>query len=1172
MGFRCQNQNCLMAGTKAEFPPEIKNCPVCGTPLVSAVAFSEEEIQLIRELPYVIADPLKRALEEQNPWRKINLLKDTFLNYLKYIGLITASEFFNSPLRDRNMVALFHKTIAEPSFGSWNEFIRETIKYLKTRQHTFFDSGIFNHYERVETGKKRTLFKGEIEYTDINGDVQLKKQEATGIGMLINFRNRHIGHSLTPPDSVSENIWQEYYPVFKYLLTDLLKSEPAPMYKHEHGETYLLKSAEINTVEKGQQKPARVWIENQKQEQFDILPFYIVPGEVSLSKEDKEQIFIYESHTGKTIKFFSPEGTEKQTSGKTLNKLNLLLREKQNETNYTPAEFTKQVFISRIAEENKLLTDNLIHEKKILPEIYINRKEIEQKLHEWIGSAANIFFIAAEAGSGKTNLLVEIQRQYSKLNLPCLLIRAGRMEKNSLTEHLAFILNINPREGLENYQALSGTQDTPTTILIDGLNEAINAEDVWEEILAISKIFDAGRLKFIVASRANTGADIQRFTLNENEQELLYGENPEGENGLAVFINWLTAMNMAEMQEAWNIYTRKHKNKFNPRFTFSDIADFDRSIYNQINNPLVLRIFLETYHQKTLPKSGNRHLNIWRDWLESFSAKERVFMELLVEAVWKKGENELLLDDLINSERLKPYFNSDVQNDPYPRLKNLGWLSRYTKDLNAYLSFTVEGALLYMLGAHLRKQEPAIHLKSAKDLLKQGSKLQRFALEAMLCELALDDNFTLTTQLIDAGDDYLDICIKPSLLYLKTFGVANTLNKLMQHGTANDWKALLELDKNLTKLRLHALRKEFLTELMKQNQFTHIESIWLGLIAIITCFDKNQAVYYLTEIHKSQALIENDHNLLSLLGRCVAKYGNYDQALIFYHKSLNIKLKVLGDNDPSVAGLLNSIGLAEVKKGELDKALEFYHKSVDLKLKRLGAMHPSLSASYSNIGAVWRKKGEHEKALSYYEKSIDIKLKVLGADNTSLAPVYNNVGFLWADQGQYDEALRWYSESLRIKLKNFGTDHFSLALSYRNIGAAWRKKRDYEKAIEFYKKSLDLKIKYLGREHKDVSEILSDLGDSYLKAGQYQAAIDVYNQGFDIHNDALFMDKIGNCYVAWENPNDALSYYLQAAELNKKNEDNQKSDGLHLRIIKKSKKLAKKLGRENELPEWMKLH
>lgn len=68
------------------------------------VAFSNHQFD-------VIAYPLKRAITEQHAWTKIKLLKDTFLNYLKYLGLVTTSEFFQSPFKDKRMVALFQETI-----------------------------------------------------------------------------------------------------------------------------------------------------------------------------------------------------------------------------------------------------------------------------------------------------------------------------------------------------------------------------------------------------------------------------------------------------------------------------------------------------------------------------------------------------------------------------------------------------------------------------------------------------------------------------------------------------------------------------------------------------------------------------------------------------------------------------------------------------------------------------------------------------------------------------------------------------------------------------------------------------------------------------------------------------------------------------------------------------
>ena len=52
-----------------------------------------------------------------------------------------------------------------------------------------------------------------------------------------------------------------------------------------------------------------------------------------------------------------------------------------------------------------------------------------------------------------------------------------------------------------------------------------------------------------------------------------------------------------------------------------------------------------------------------------------------------------MVHDVLKHEILKSYFTSDVINAPYQRLKNLGWISSYTKDLNSYVGFTVEGSL-----------------------------------------------------------------------------------------------------------------------------------------------------------------------------------------------------------------------------------------------------------------------------------------------------------------------------------------------------------------------------------------------------------------------------------------------------------------------------------------------
>ena len=1186
--FICNTPSCAISISKATFPVAMP-CPVCQTMLAAASSINEDELALLQNLPYVIAYPLKKTLEEKHAWTKINLFKDTFLNYLKYLGLLSASEFFNSPFKDKRMVALFHNTLAEPSFGTWNVFIRETLAFLKEKNHSFFISEMPTYYEKIETGKKRKLFKGEIEFIDSNGDVQIKKQEASAIGMLINFRNRYLGHGLTMDASTAEQLWEEYYPIFKDLLLQMSFCKDYPMHKTEHGETFRLQSDELHLVEKQNSAQGNVWLENSAQQTLDILPFFIVPGEVAIAKEGKEQILSYESYTGKTIKFFSPEGTEKQTSGKILERLNMLLRDKQKEHPFSPNEFTKEIFLTRVAEENKLILDTLIAEKKVIPGVYVHREDMEIKLREWVGARANIFVIAAEAGSGKTNLLIEIQKQYAEHELPTLLIRAGRMEKTTMHAQLCYLFNIDERKNLAQYPAIAGTQENPTFVLIDGLNEAHEPEIFWTELFEISQQFKPGSLKFVVTSRANTAADINRYRITEEQESFLYGDNKERENQVSAYTHWLAALSMEEMKQAWEYYVQKDKSKFKPQFDFDDLATFDRALYNQISNPLVLRLFLETYQGKNLPKKGNQHLDIWSDWLSSFSKEEQAFFTALANTIWEKGENELLLDDVLKDNTLLPYFTNDQLNSPYPRLRNLGWVSRYVKDLNACIGFTVEGALLHLLGKKIESQHPSIALPEIKELLQTGSPLQQSGVGAYLQYLALNGDLNTVCELIDAGEEFIETCVTPIVLHLKTMGVKETLDILLQNPTENDWKALLRVDGTLIKLTLHSLRKELAIQGLPRNDFSWNMSIQLGLKGI-RLIDKEEGQSYLSKINLIQSHLIVEAKICNSLGDLYEHFGEYNKALEFYKQCLDIKLKTLGNQHPSVAtsytnigniwclkgeydkalefyqkcrdirlkilgaehplvaSTNNNIGNICHEKGEYDKALEFYQKCLDIRLKILGAEHPSVAFSLHNIGTSWKCKGEYDKALEFYQKSLVINLKTLGAEDPSVASTYNHIGHLWSNKGEYDKALEFHQKSLGIDLKTFGADHPSVAASYNSIGGVWTNKGEHEKAIEFYQKSLDIFLKTLGAEHPWVANSYNNIGLVLGRKGEYDKALEFYQKSLGINlktrgaehsSVATSYNNLGKNWYKKGNYTKAIKFYQKGLDIEFKTLGNQ---------------------------------
>ena len=1090
-------------------------------------------------------------------------------------------------------------------------FIRETLAFLKEKNHSFFIPELPEYYEKIETGKKRKLFKGEIEFIDSNGDVQMKKQEANAIGMLINFRNRYLGHGLTMDASTAEQLWEEYYPIFKDLLLQMSFCKDYPMYKTEHGETFRLQSDELHLVEKQNSAQGNVWLENSDQQTLDILPFFIVPGEVAIAKEDKEQILAYESYTGKTIKFFSPEGTEKQTSGKILERLNMLLRDKQKEQTYSPEAFTKEIFLARVAEENKLILDTLIAEKKVIPGVYVHREDMEIKLREWIGARANIFVMAAQAGSGKTNLLVEIQKQYTSRNLPTLLIRAGRMEKTTIHAQLCYLLNIDEHENLVQYPAIAGTQENPTFVLIDGLNEAHDAEKFWTELFEISKQFEPGSLKIVITSRANTAADINRYKITTEKESFLYGDSKDKENLVSTYTHWLAALSMEEMEQAWEYYVTKDKNKFKPQFDFDDLATFDRALYNQISNPLVLRLFLETYQGKNLPKKGKQHLDIWSDWLSSFTEPEQEFFAALANAIWEKGENELLLDDVLKKENLKTYFNTDQLNAPYPRLRNLGWISRYVKDLNACIGFTVEGALLHLLGKKIESQHPPIALTEILELLLTGSPLQQAGVGAYLQNLALQGELNTVCELIDAGEEFIETCVTPIVLHLKTIGVKETLDILLQNPTENDWKALLNVDATLDELTLQPVRQELASLGLPRNDFSFKPAIQLGLKGI-RLIDKEDGESYLSKIILNDLQLLDDAQIFSNLGDLFEHYGEYNKAVEFYQQCLDIELKTLGNQHPSVAISYSNIGEAWDNKGEYGKALEFYQQCLNIELKTLGNQHPSVATSYCNIGLIWNNEGEYDKALEFYQHCLDIELKTLGNQHPSVATSYKYIGLAWSNKGDCDKAMVFYQKCLGIEIKTLGNQHLSVATSYNNIGSVWKRKGEYDKALEFFEQCLDIELKNLGNKHPSVATSYNNIGSVWKSKGEYYKALEFYQQCLDIglktignqhpsmaifyfnigncqkelklYHDAIksfkasikihkkggFLFQIAKCYEALSEKKDALNYYIQSAGIRKEDSNLGIEAESTQQSIKACIRLAKELGKESELPEWIK--
>jgi tetratricopeptide (TPR) repeat protein len=231
--------------------------------------------------------------------------------------------------------------------------------------------------------------------------------------------------------------------------------------------------------------------------------------------------------------------------------------------------------------------------------------------------------------------------------------------------------------------------------------------------------------------------------------------------------------------------------------------------------------------------------------------------------------------------------------------------------------------------------------------------------------------------------------------------------------------------------------------------------------------------------------------------------AEYNKALEYYNKALDLQIVTLGEKHKDTASSYNNIGSVYSKLGDYVQALEYYNKALELQIATLGEKHKDTANSYNNIGVVYRKLGDYVQALEYYNKSLEIRKEVLGEKHQDTASSYNNIGVVYRKLGDYVQALEYYNKALEIRKELLGEKHQDTATSYNNIGNVFNGLEKYKEALENYNKSLEIQKELLGEKHPDTATSYNNIGVVYAELGKYNEALENYNKALEIRKERL---------------------------------------------------------------------
>lgn len=275
------------------------------------------------------------------------------------------------------------------------------------------------------------------------------------------------------------------------------------------------------------------------------------------------------------------------------------------------------------------------------------------------------------------------------------------------------------------------------------------------------------------------------------------------------------------------------------------------------------------------------------------------------------------------------------------------------------------------------------------------------------------------------------------------------------------------------------------------------------------CFNLSQ------KVHFTNGLIASFH----LMGEIAEKSGNYDLAIEYYNKSLDICLSI--KDKKSAAKRYNNLAGVYHSKGDYKTCTSYYMKCIKI-FEEIGNKQ-GMAYAYIGLSNIFSEQGNEEKALEYISMGLAISEEI--KDSLGIASALNNQGIIFGHRGEYNKQIANFTEALEIK-KRLG-DKRGVANNYSRLAEAHGNLGENKKAHELFELSLKM-FEELG-DKENIAVGYANIGEQYYKEGNYGKAKENYLKGLELAKELKYILLIQHVYQSlsktFEKYNDYKSAY-----------------------------------------------
>ncbi len=281
---------------------------------------------------------------------------------------------------------------------------------------------------------------------------------------------------------------------------------------------------------------------------------------------------------------------------------------------------------------------------------------------------------------------------------------------------------------------------------------------------------------------------------------------------------------------------------------------------------------------------------------------------------------------------------------------------------------------------------------------------------------------------------------------------------------------------------------------------------------------------------------------LSVIAGTYQYKADYAKAEELYARAL--KLQDQADPDAGDAlVILNNLAIAYIHLDQFDQAERALLRAINIAERKFGPGEIATINPMVNLANLYDEKGDYVKAQALFEQAMANGERALGPNYPGLAVIISNLAGVYSERGDYAGGVRFGQRAVAILEKSGRPEDPRLALALVTLGDAYRFQNDLERAEPLYERSLKIYEKAFGGEDPLVADNLSYLADIYRDRRDFAKAEAFYRRSFDIRKKKLgegnssvaeSLDSLGSLYRDQGDYARAEPLYRQALAIREK--------------------------------------